>query len=422
MALEVISFYVVVVVVSILLPCCTAQPKCREAGLFAHVLCEGLSETQCEPAKQHGCISLDGNCTLDPDLARINPCPNNEYPVNDFVLSLSNPVSFRMSVNLLDASLSVLFLVDASPSMRDHLPKVITEFSTLATAMTKKLSAIIAVAVYAGEASFSRYGPPYLPLQSMTSNVSAVRNALQFIPSLQMKTVPRTLLNAIDKARYAQTIGWRGTNARRIVVVAGDTPGRDPTCTKSDYEPARTRFSIFNEFSETALIAASVGQPGLDGALAKLPQCPFSPSCSPVYCTPLPPDEGEQVAAGQLSALVNATKGLLLTGVDASALFRAALRVVNSPGRRFKAIDGVLYRLTAEYGYDTCGNRIVIQSPSLPLRVPALSVTTVDFSVALSENGCDGGPFVCHLGIGESRTNGSVLQLQRFLVRGCFSH
>ncbi|CAN8075954.1 unnamed protein product [Agarophyton chilense] len=398
-------------------------PTCRDRALFSHVRCDLLWPNECLPASQFGCILSGCDCALNQTIAGTNSCPDNELPIDQLLLSPGLPVNFRMGVNLLDNRLNVLFLVDGSPSMEEQLPTVISELSTLASALIINNSAIVGVAVYAGETSFDTF-EAYTSLQSLTTNATAVQKALQLIPNLSLQNGPRLLLRAIEDSRSAN-IGWTGFNARRIIIVVGDKPGREPACATSDFQKVLDRNTLFDFInivpSKFSFIAASVGNPGLDTGLSQLPQCPFRPLCLLVFCQRPEPAPGVPVAPGQLSTLANQVDGSFITNFSALEVYNAVLNILQLPN--FQPLDGVLFRDTEEavtpVSMDTCGDRVVVQQPNLPMALPALSFSTLDFTVSLADNACQNGPFDCILTIAESRNSTFVFELESLSVKAC---
>ncbi|KAI0562425.1 hypothetical protein FGB62_60g011 [Gracilaria domingensis] len=419
-----------------------AQPACDDLPLFPHVVCEELSVPQCTSAAQFGCVTTENNaCALNPALASASFCSSNRYPVTSFILSPNSSVDFRLTVNA-DQSRIVSILIDASPSMREQIPDVVTELSALAESLITELSASIAISVYAGEESF-RSSASHIPLQATTTNITAVKKALEILPNLQLFGGPRTLLQALDD--IAITCG------PNIIIVVGDTPGREPLCRFDDTREFIDRFNVIRPdfcfapgttIPTASLVAVSVGRPGLNSALAEPPRCPVPSSSSsyiclevdecdpPVFNSPeefrcvatCEPDPVAPIAPGQLSAIANIVNGSVVEGLNADMIFFSVQQIIQSDVMRFMLPTSTLLRdldppLPPGQG-DDCGDRVWINSPELPMTIAGHSIKNISMMVSLSNRACENGPFVCTLIIHLERT-AIFRSEQRFLVRAC---
>lgn len=392
----------------------------------AQTECEPYSiekAAQCQKFKQFGfeyrpCLHPNFRCRLSESIAATNPCPDNQVMVNNITLRQNFPVDINLNIQIPGETQDIIMLVDASQSTRARLNNVKEELK----AFVRTLGDIgnVSVAYYGGETDMSRKG--YSVVLKATADVNRAAEALDNIPIVSNGT--RSSISAI----YA--IATRNDGAvplglfakRRIVVLVGDTPGREPDCqysVESDSMSLRDR--------KTRVMVVNLASPGLNAALPPPKACKGRT---------LP------IAAGQGTRLANFSEGDEISEVTSARLRKSVLKLRKNAAKGLLgkgshiSVNSKTYTYTEYYGPCSmckrtittkgCDERVILRTSNIPEFAHGPIQVTGRISLSLPVGICQKGPFYCEVEIIETleqccHTQWSMHRRERHLigVRAC---
>ncbi|KAI0560257.1 von Willebrand factor A-like protein [Gracilaria domingensis] len=381
---------------------------------------------QCQSKRQFGCLyrrcsTENFQCALNPQAASSNSCPNGEVRVREVRLRPNFPVEFNVAWNLKGVDLDVVLLIDASESTKPRLDAVKNQLSSFVRQLNG--TAKVAVAAYGGEDSFDEKGLQVL--SAAEEDVQSALSALENIPTFPDGV--RTTLTALRSIqRYRSDLSLRGW--RTIVVLIGDTPGREPECSLG-FDRDEVSRSLFGFTSGISVIPASLGGAGLDGDLAPVQPC----------ANGLGPTEPQEVAAGQASMIAEQTNGEVVSYISAYILWGAVDRVrrkrnrahQSRPGADFYVVDtevvDPLHMPPPDRMQQRCAFKMRVSTLNLPIFESSPSQNTGLVRLELHPGICQRGPFNCSLSLIDhvtgdeslSHPGSSTTLYKNILVRGC---
>ncbi|CAN8068278.1 unnamed protein product [Agarophyton chilense] len=409
-------------------------PQCWDRRTFPYIQCEGECHPYnlrihrgCQQQRQFGChyARCEGRnhftCALTPEAAAQTNCEYGQIYVKSVSLQQNRPVDFQLAVNLPGRDIDVVLLIDASSSTRPRLNAVKNQLVSFVRQLSGR--ARVAVAIYGGEDSFDETGMKVLSAAS--EDVQLALNALESIPTFPDGV--RTTLTALHSVVTSQELSL--LRERSMIVLLGDTPGREPECR---YQLSRSAISneLYGFTSGFSVIPVSLGGVGLDAALA-----PISP-CSNGYGSQDP----QPVAAGQASNLAEQTKGEVIQSITTSNLFDAVDRVRRNPARTHQAKPGAeIYISTAsvepvnqpyyprQERINGCGDRITTSVTGVPRYVSEPFLNTGSLRLALAQGACRRGGFECQIRIMDhvrgyesmSHWSRPIVNYKKISIRAC---
>ncbi|KAI0561413.1 von Willebrand factor A-like protein [Gracilaria domingensis] len=369
-------------------PFVSCEPQCATYSLDVH--------RQCQSKQQFGCLyrrcsAHNFQCVLNPEVSSSNDCPDGEVQVRQVTLRPNFPVEFDLAVNIKGFDLDVVLLIDASESAKPRLNAVKNELSSFVRQLNG--TAHVGVAVYGGEDSFDEEGMQVL--SPAEENVQSALDALENIPTFPDGV--RTTLTALSSIqRYPNPLSLRLW--RTIVVLIGDTAGREPECSLQ-MDRDRISGTLFDFSNGISVIPASLDEPGLDGALPPIQPCANS------YL----PTEAQPVAAGQASKIAEDTGGEVVSSITATVLLGAIDSVRRNPNRAHQTRPGAeIYISTASVvpvnlpyyevvePINGCEDKVIVTTTGIPedfVSEPAHFTGKVKLD--LPAGICQRGPFSC---------------------------
>ncbi|KAI0563521.1 von Willebrand factor A-like protein [Gracilaria domingensis] len=392
-------------------PFVSCEPQCAAYSLDVHKQCQSKGQFGCLYRR---CSTENFQCALNPQAASSNSCPNGDVLVQEVRLRPNFPVEFNIAWNLKGVDLDVVLLIDASESTKPRLDAVKNELSSFVTQLNG--TAKVAVAAYGGEDSFDEKGLQVL--SPAEEDVQPALDALENIPTFPDGV--RTTLTALSSIqRYRSDLSLQGW--RTIVVLIGDTPGREPECSL-EFDRDEVARSLFGFTSGISVIPASLGGPGLDGDLAPVQPC----------ANGLGPTEPQEVAAGQASKIAERTEGEVVSSITATNLWEAVDRVRRKPNRSHQSRPGSVFSIAdtqnvlPSYMLQTCTSKMNVITTNIPDFVSAPSQITGKVRLELKPGICQRGPFNCSLTIGDRVTGNEgvshyfhIRYYKNIQVRGC---
>ncbi|CAN8066706.1 unnamed protein product [Agarophyton chilense] len=377
-------------------------PKCRDRRTFPYVSCEPqcapYSENVhrlCQTKQQFGCLyrkcsQNNFQCSLTPETAAASECPNGDIQVRTVTLRPNFPVEFDLSVNVPAVDLDVVLLLDASESARARLNAVKSELLSFVRQLEG--TAHIGVAIYGGEQSFDEKGIQVL--SAAKEDVQSALTALENIPTFPDS--PRTTLTALHSVQNSgAALSLR--RWRTIVVLVGNTPGREPEC-GALFDRNSIPISLYSNSDGISVIPANLGEPGLDAILPPMQQCSngFGPS------------EPQAVEAGQASKIAEKTQGEVINSVRADVLIDAVDRVRRRPNRTHQRKAGAQISISTASVEPVnrpyyprrervigCEDKVIVSSTGVPQFVSEPSRITGKVKLELPTGICQRGPFSC---------------------------
>ncbi|PXF43248.1 hypothetical protein BWQ96_07021 [Gracilariopsis chorda] len=379
-------------------------PQCRRKNVFPFVTCESKCFSYypnfgsgCSQKAQFGCeykkcSSSSYRCALNPAVEKDNPCPNGEVPVKS--INLTSFVDFNLAINLRGYSTDVVLLIDTSSSTRPHLKAIKNELSSFVRQLNG--SAKVGVAVYGSEESYDESGLSVL--SAVTDYVDPALEALESIPETVDGT--RTTITAL-KTLSSSVAGLNLRGNKRIIVLIGDRPGREPDC--------RNGYNRDMVLPSSTMISVSLGSDGLNSALPAPSAC-----MNGSYYDPSP------IAVGQARDIVNRTNGEVVEIVTAASLLWAVDTVRRRPVYWYNRPPGSNIRVSSasfplyrgpytppvQRYSNGCGNKVYLRTSGLPAFISAPAEVTASVHVALPKGVCIHGPFTCEIRVVEIRRGG----------------
>jgi hypothetical protein len=247
---------------------------------------------------------------------RINP------EVNDLRLGECDTFKEKLTVTIpasaAVAPADIYFLADNTGSMTS----VIAAVQAGASAIFSGLTALSGLQFGVGEyRDFDNAGDTSLAfqnLQPITANTAAVTSAINTWSASGGGDLPEAQFYALDQVAGSSAIGWR-PGVKHIVVWLGDAPGHDPICAAASGLP----YDI-TEASVTAKLVA--------GQITVLAVSVFDGYADPNGLNDDPTNLGSPInpaytacggpggTAGQATRIAGATGGVVVNGVDPSAV------------------------------------------------------------------------------------------------------
>ncbi|PXF41187.1 hypothetical protein BWQ96_09103 [Gracilariopsis chorda] len=399
--------------------------QCRQDFFFPHITSPfgctgnftGFQVSDCLVASQWGyefspCGEESFACSLKREIAANNSCPNAELPVSTVRVNLNRPTFVSLGINVPRPTLDVILLLDAVSSTRERIialkPQIVSFIRQL-----EDVAENIHISVSGTEESFDQRGTSVL--QRTTNNFAeAVQSLDEFERLPPIPDGPRASLRFLLPS-ITNTVGFR--SEQQIVVLVGDTSGREPTCVFDRFD--RTSFPSRFSGGQFSVVAVSIGDPGLNAPL---------PTQAP--CTRFTPFV-EAVTANQASTIANLTQGAFVEGFDADTLLQTVMNVSrNAPGN-FGQPTGFDISVPQPFSNfrrpfpsvcdgrvqfnSTMGNRFFLAGPL---------ETTVQLSISLANSGCMDGPFQCPVTVSAFRNNQfggfrPAAARARLIVSGC---
>jgi hypothetical protein len=247
---------------------------------------------------------------------RVNP------EVNDLRLGECDTFKEKLTVTIpasaAVAPADIYFLADNTGSMTS----VIAAVQAGASAIFSGLTALSGLQFGVGEyRDFDNAGDTSLAfqnLQPITANTAAVTSAINTWSASGGGDLPEAQFYALDQVAGSSAIGWR-PGVKHIVVWLGDAPGHDPICAAASGLP----YDI-TEASVTAKLVA--------GQITVLAVSVFDGYADPNGLNDDPTNLGSPInpaytacggpggTAGQATRIAGATGGVVVNGVDPSAV------------------------------------------------------------------------------------------------------
>ena len=393
-----------------------SQATCRSRPVFPFITCDTPctpttpeARSQCSAKLQFGCrysqcSANSSRCRLAPSVSSTNDCANDEILVTRIALNPGRSVDFNLAFNIRGIAIDVVILLDASASSRASVNSI----KPALTSFIRRLGGVsdVGMTVFGGEQSFNETG--FQLVQPVTPDVNATISALDNLPTVP--DGPRSTLQAlqglISNARF-----FNFSARRRIIILVGDTPGRDLPC--DSFRAIDFRANVVNRLSSfdssTAVIAINAGSPGLDAGLPPLGCDNFN-----VLEAVAP------VSPGQASFLATRTGGELITDVSGDTLFNVFDRVRGiRPNGFFAERWGRVVNIIPESTLsafpffqqpvpppltDGCNDRVKVSIPGpIPelLKFPTDVISKV--RLELADGVCKNGSFICDVTIKDFR-------------------
>ncbi|KAI0560155.1 von Willebrand factor A-like protein [Gracilaria domingensis] len=339
-------------------------------------------------------------CVLTPCAAGGFGCPipdpieteNEVLPGGEVLIDGLNVLDFfQFKVNLntsFPLRTDLYLLSDATGSVSAAIGEIRTRFTEIVDLFEGETNAQFGIGFFRDEED-EGLDNGFSNLQGITSDRSAVTNAIQSLNAIDGGDADEANLVALHKVATDPAIGWR-ESTRRILVYFGDFPGHEPTCVEGK---TLTRESVINDLQELniTVIAASFGLPGLDGT-------PDSFGCSSGSAGP-----------GQGTAISSATGGILVPNTQQTELIEAIERAGRGLSRTFDLdssdCDGMLTTST---------------DPSLPITLGPDESQVLDQIVQIQAGVCAGGnTFECVLDYTESGASLPPTTVKLVNIQGC---
>ncbi|KAI0563491.1 von Willebrand factor A-like protein [Gracilaria domingensis] len=340
------------------------------------------------------CSEQNFQCALHSQIASNNSCPNEEVQVRKVTLRPNFPVEFDLAVKLKGVDLDVVLLIDASESTKPKLDAMKNELISFVQQLNG--TANVGVVVYGGENSFDEKGMTIL--SKAEGDIRSALNALENIPSFP--DGPRTSLTALlSIQRYAQELLLR--RRRTIIVLIGDTPGREPECSNQLGRDTVSEYLASFIHDKFSVISVSLGTPGLDAALPPIPSC----------ANDSVPADPQGVEPGQASKIAQETDGEVVQSITATAFLRAVDIVRRKPNRGYQNRPGARIFISTETwnpppGYlisypwaeprlAGCDDKVIVNVTGISEYVSEPAQTTGKVKLDLPYGICQSGPFNC---------------------------
>ena len=228
--------------------------------------------------------------------------------------SLSETLVVTIPKNTSIPKADVYFLADTTGSMGGSIAAVKTGATTIMSSLPGGIDFAFGVGNYR---DLPGTNPPFanqLDPTNVTANVTAAINTWSAVGG---DDTPEGQLFAL--AKLGTGVNWR-PGARRIVVWFGDAPGHDPICTAISGQPTITEASATAALTSAsiAVVAVSVGTPGLDGD-PKAGAFSYTAQCGAPGGT-----------AGQGTRIATATGGAFASGITPATIVTTIVNLVTS--------------------------------------------------------------------------------------------
>jgi hypothetical protein len=216
------------------------------------------------------------------------------------------------------APADIYFLADNTGSMGP----VIAAVQAGATAIFTSLGSLTGLQFGVGEyRDFNNAGDTsaaFQNLQPITANLAAVTTAINTWSATGGGDLPEAQFYALDQVAGSTAIGWR-PGVKHIVVWLGDAPGHDPICKAASglpYDINETSVTSKLVASQITVLAVSVFDGVTDPQGLNDDPTNLGGPLNPAYTTCGSPGG----TPGQATRIAAATGGVVVTGVDPSAV------------------------------------------------------------------------------------------------------
>ncbi|PXF40625.1 hypothetical protein BWQ96_09656 [Gracilariopsis chorda] len=314
--------------------------------------------------------------------------------VNNVTLRHHFPIDISLDINVPGDTQDIVMLVDASQSTRAKLNNVKEQLKSFVRTLGDVGN--VSVAFYGGESDMGETG--YSVALKATSDVNRAAEALDNIPIVA--DGPRTSITAMWSIMQHQdgTIPLGLFANRRIIVLVGDTPGREPEC-RHGIKSDRMSFSS----QRTRVMVVNLASPGLNAALPAPAACGYITSAA--------------IPEGQGTRLADTSEGELISQVTSSKLRESILKLRMNAANGLHGKGSHISVLSKTYTYTEytcpssfcartittkgCDDRVIIRKSNIPDFAHGPVQMTGKISLSLPAGICQRGPFYCEVEVKE---------------------
>lgn len=351
--------------------------------------CGGLIQFGCtlKPVTTHPGYFTCSRKEADPEPGTV-VCPGDKIVFNNIKINEREFVRYAIDLRADPLSTDVYFLSDATGSMHRAIDTAKTRAQALLDIFSARPDTQFGVGYYRDEVELHN---GFFNAQSITSNVHAVKAAINSIVANGGGDRDEANLVALYKIATDPAIGWR-PRSRRILVYFGDQPGHEPTC--GSVGRTLTRIVVSEALYAERISVLAVDFGGLDAA-------PVSYGCG-ISSTKLE-------KPGQATHIIEATGGAIVKASDQSKLI--------------ELIEGLVIAMPRQFSYrdNSCAGKVLsIHSPTMPVELYVGSSLTVTNSMELRDGVCvEGGTFNCQIIYTEGGADMKPTDVEFVNILGC---